>query len=103
MKFVVYFVAILSAVTLSQATDLDDYVKRVDGQYNWVALGGTNDYTGKSLLGDKSYTAYQLNLTSQKWLTDDEFTPKSETKSLWFHRLFVIVPNTIDYKRNATL
>jgi PhoPQ-activated pathogenicity-related protein len=49
------------------------------------------------------YTGYTLNVTSQKWLTDEDFSPDSKTKSIWFHYLLVIVPDQIDWNQNATL
>jgi PhoPQ-activated pathogenicity-related protein len=42
-------------------------------------------------------------MTSQRWLTDADFADKSESKSLWWHYLVVIVPSTIKYTQNASL
>jgi PhoPQ-activated pathogenicity-related protein len=47
--------------------------------------------------------AYALNLTSQAWLTDADFSPDSEAKRVWWHYLIVIVPDEIKFKQNATL
>ncbi len=44
-----------------------------------------------------------LNMTSQRWLTDADFAPNSPSKSLWFHYLVVIVPNAVQWTRNASL
>lgn len=41
-------------------------------------------------------TAFVLNLTSQTWLTDDDFKPYSPVKSTWWHQLTVIVPDKLD-------
>lgn len=42
-------------------------------------------------------------MTSQKWLTDADFTPDSEAKSIWWHILIIIVPDQIRFKNNASL
>ncbi len=44
-----------------------------------------------------------LNMTSQRWLTDADFAPHSPSKSLWWHYLVVIVPNAVQWTRNASL
>jgi hypothetical protein len=31
--------------------------------------------------------AYTLNMTSQRWLTDADFSPNSDAKSIWWHYL----------------
>jgi PhoPQ-activated pathogenicity-related protein len=42
-------------------------------------------------------------MTSQRWLTDADFAPNSDAKSIWWHYLVVIVPDTINYQANGTL
>lgn len=42
-------------------------------------------------------------MTSQQWLTDDDFAPDSETKSIWWHILVIIVPDQVRFKNNASL
>jgi PhoPQ-activated pathogenicity-related protein len=42
-------------------------------------------------------------MTSQRWLTDAEFAPDSESSSIWWHWLVIIVPEDIRFKSNATL
>lgn len=42
-------------------------------------------------------------MTSQRWLTDADFSPESESGSIWWHYLVVIVPDEVKYTRNATL
>ncbi len=42
-------------------------------------------------------------MTSQRWLTDDVFSPDSDAKSIWWHYLVVIVPENLQYTRNASL
>jgi PhoPQ-activated pathogenicity-related protein len=97
-------VAILAFIALMGsliATPLDDYVWRKDEAYGWVDMG--SDYTYKGKVGDRGFTYYTLNMTSQRWLTDADFTADSPAKSLWWHYLVVIVPDKITHKSNATL
>jgi hypothetical protein len=42
-------------------------------------------------------------MTSQRWLTDADFSADSQSKSLWWHYLMVIVPDEITWTRNASL
>jgi hypothetical protein len=42
-------------------------------------------------------------MTSQRWLTDSEFSATSESGSIWWHYLVVIVPENVKYTRNGTL
>jgi hypothetical protein len=71
-----------------------------DSAYAWVDTGLRLNGTG--LRGD-SWTGYVLNMTSQRWLTDADFAPNSPSKSLWWHYLVVIVPNAVQWTRNASL
>jgi len=84
----------------STATAMDSYVFRNDPSYGWTELP---EYRLHGTYGNHSYTGYMLNLTSQRWLTDADYAPNSDSKSLWRHWLVVIVPDHITYFRNATL
>jgi PhoPQ-activated pathogenicity-related protein len=42
-------------------------------------------------------------MTSQRWLTDADFSATSQAKSIWWHFLVVIVPDAINFKNNGTL
>lgn len=42
-------------------------------------------------------------MTSQRWLTDAEFSPDSQSGSIWWHYLVVIVPDELKYTRNGTI
>ena len=42
-------------------------------------------------------------MTSQKWLSDEDFSPNSQAKSVWWHNIIIIVPDQIRFKNNATL
>ena len=56
----------------SGCTPLDDYVAAPDDTYKWVDMNITIDGPG--------WTAYLVNLTSQTWLTSDDwdFAPRSD-------------------------
>lgn len=40
--------------------------------------------------------AYVLNMTSQQWLTDDDFNSSSPSKSIWTHQLVVVIPTDLE-------
>jgi hypothetical protein len=42
-------------------------------------------------------------MTSQRWLTDADFSAGSQSGSIWWHYLVVIVPDNLKYTRNATM
>ncbi len=42
-------------------------------------------------------------MTSQRWLTDADFSESSQSKSIWWHYLVVIVPDEVKWNRNASL
>jgi PhoPQ-activated pathogenicity-related protein len=79
------------------ANPLDDYVFGADENYGWVDSGVT--ITGRGRDG-VSYVGYMLNMTSQKWLTEED-----SSRSLWWHQMVVIVPSNLDpkYKHNSTM
>lgn len=83
-------------------TALDDYVWAKDEHYGWVNMGPEWELSGRSLNGN-TWKSYTLNLTSQKYLNDEDYSPNSEGKSIWWHMLVVIVPETINWKNNGTL
>lgn len=87
------FVALFSADVINK-TPLDDYVWAQDDHYHWEVIGET--YHGRGFKG------YYLNMTSQAWLTPEDFAPGSYGH-IWYHTMFIIVPDEIDYKNNATL
>ncbi len=73
---------------------IDDYVWRFDPNYKWEYLGANYDLHGVDLTRTKSWTGYVLNVTSLKWLTDEDFAPSSQAKSIWYfsaNLLFVII------------
>jgi PhoPQ-activated pathogenicity-related protein len=75
------------------ASPLWDYVHKDDGQFKW------HD-TGKTLQGGipgfpGSWKAYLLNMTSQAWLTPEDFT--STIGHIWTHSVLVILPEKYNY------
>ena len=87
---------LIATLALSVSTPLDDYVWSEDSQFSWVDTGTT--FEGHSVDKSNHWTGYVLNMTSQQWLT-----PADVTGSIWWHYLVVIVPDNVNYKRNATL
>ena len=73
---------------------------RHDDAYGWVELP---QYQIGGKFRDLSWTGYTLNMTSQRWLTDADFSESSNSKSLWWHYLVVIVPSNVQWNRNASL
>jgi PhoPQ-activated pathogenicity-related protein len=84
-------------------TPLDDYVQKIDSVYGWTDFGEEHVIRGQNILKTKSWTGYTLNLTSLVWLSDEDFDSASQTRSVWWHYVVVIVPDTVDYSRNASL
>lgn len=39
-----------------------------------------------------------INMTSQQWLTEADVS-----RSIWWHIIVVIIPDNVDWKKNATL
>jgi PhoPQ-activated pathogenicity-related protein len=89
----------------SGKTGLDVYAWAEDNHYGWVDMGDEYVIKGKGLIThrDVGWTGYLLNMTSQQWLTPEAFANNSESGSVWWHMLMVIVPEEIKYKNNASL
>jgi PhoPQ-activated pathogenicity-related protein len=62
-----------------------------------------DEYVMKGKVDSRGWTGHVLNMTSQKWLTDADFSPSSDSKSIWWHYLVVIVPDEVAYQFNASL
>mmetsp|Transcript_9936 Transcript_9936/g.14975 ORF Transcript_9936/g.14975 Transcript_9936/m.14975 type:complete len:531 (+) Transcript_9936:42-1634(+) len=100
MKFLICFIL----VSFSAATDLDDYVFAPDDAFEWSYMGAEYDLNGTGIFNrHQSWTGYMVNMTSQKWLTDDVFADESTVKSVWWHILVVIVPSDVIYNHNASI
>jgi len=89
-------IILLSLVSQAVGTALDDYVWTPDEHYSWTDLGET--ISGRSVDGTKGWTGHILNVTSQQWLT-----PEDVSLSVWWHLLVVIVPDEVNWDRNATM
>ena len=74
----------------ANATDLDRYMALPTPDYNWE-YNASLAYEGSIPLVGK-YTAYFLNMTSHRWLTDEEAGPCG----LWQHAVMVVVPHNLD-------
>jgi PhoPQ-activated pathogenicity-related protein len=84
-------------------TALDEYVWAEDNHYGWTELQD-HEINGKALLHPKKgWTGYTLNVTSQQWLTPNDFANTSNSGSIWYHILVVIVPDEVKYKQNASM
>jgi len=101
MIFQIVLLMAFAAVCLykADAAPLDDYVWRHDDAYGWVEMGEQYNIGGEG----HGFTGYLLNMTSQRWLTDADFSPNSDSKSLWWHYLMVVVPNEVDFQKNASI
>eukprot|EP00286_Rhodomonas_abbreviata_P009496 CAMPEP_0181330728 /NCGR_PEP_ID=MMETSP1101-20121128/24081_1 /TAXON_ID=46948 /ORGANISM="Rhodomonas abbreviata, Strain Caron Lab Isolate" /LENGTH=564 /DNA_ID=CAMNT_0023440057 /DNA_START=16 /DNA_END=1710 /DNA_ORIENTATION=+ len=89
------------AYTVS-STALDDYVWAEDSNYAWTEAVGDGATFSADVAGRK-YTAYNLNMTSQRWLTDADFSADSQGGSIWWHYLTVIVPDDLKFTQNASM
>ncbi|XP_071953962.1 autocrine proliferation repressor protein A-like [Antedon mediterranea] len=78
-------------IFLAAGTPLDDYVNAPDSHYSYKLL---SDYTVRV----KGYTTYMLNMTSQKWLTDEQVG-----QSIWWHYLAITIPDEITRPDSAFL
>jgi len=93
------FLYLISTLAVITATPLDDYVWKEDENYNYVDLNSVIEGD----CGNFSWTGYTLNMTSQQWLTDDDFSPNSDSKSIWWHYLVVIIPEELRRTQNASI
>ncbi|XP_064605796.1 autocrine proliferation repressor protein A-like [Liolophura sinensis] len=79
----------LSSVSWSLSTPLDDYVNKPDPHYSYKLI---DTFRGPD------YTLYTLNMTSQKWKSDDVVT-----HPIWWHYLSVTIPDEVELKNTAFL
>lgn len=90
-----------SLISAVSGNALDDYVFKPDAAYGWVDMG--EEFVIRGSVDKRGWTGYVLNMTSLKWLTDEDFSATSDGGSLWWHYLVVIVPDEIKYANNGTL
>ena len=67
-----------SRIQATPETALDRYLQKDDGQYQWEFIRSEDHFL---------YTGYQVFLTSQKWLTENE-----TSRPLWQHDLMIYMP-----------
>ena len=72
---------LLSLVAASLATPLDDYVNAPDPTYKWETVNSVRGL---------NFTAYNIKLTSQTWMT-----PQQVSISVWTHWLQICVPDVV--------
>lgn len=72
---------LLSLVAVSFATPLDDYVNAPDPTYSWETVNSVRGL---------NFTAYNIKLTSQTWMT-----PQQVSISVWTHWLQICVPDEV--------
>ena len=87
----------------TSGTALDEYVNRPDPNYGWVELPD-HEFSGKGFIHrDQGWTGYTLNMTSQQWLTPEDFSNTSQSNSIWYHIMVIIVPDEVKYQNNGSL
>ena len=91
MKFLFYFSVFYTAFALP----LDDYINKVDNHYTWY---NTNVILEGRALNLHKWSGYCLNMTSQKWLTEND-----SSSSIWTHHLVIINPENIEIKDTGIL
>ncbi|CAL1541763.1 unnamed protein product [Lymnaea stagnalis] len=69
------------------ATPLDDYVNAFDPHYSYRFLNSTEF---------PNFSLHTLNMTSQKWLTEN-----TTTRPIWWHYVTVVVPKDLVYTDTA--
>lgn len=87
----------------ASAMPIDDYVWAPDSNYGWTDMGADHILHGCNVDKSQCWTGYTLNMTSQRWLTDADFAESSQAKSIWYHSLVVIVPDKVQWTRNASI
>jgi PhoPQ-activated pathogenicity-related protein len=81
-RFTVLAVFVLAAAQFAVATPLDDYVAKPDDSYTYSLV--------KAVDGP-GYTAYIIDMTSQKWRSTEEVD-----RPLWKHWLVIVKPANAD-------
>ena len=61
-----------------------------DEHYSYYDFGPEHIISGTNVYKNRSWTGYTLNMTSQKWLTDEDFSETSDSGSIWWHYLVSI-------------
>ncbi|KAI3390015.1 hypothetical protein SNEBB_007603 [Seison nebaliae] len=78
--FLSFFFILFASI---HSNELDDYVKKFDPNYSYDII------TSWRYDGD-GFTAYHINMTSQKWLTEND-----SSRSIWYHDMVIAIPHEI--------
>jgi PhoPQ-activated pathogenicity-related protein len=95
MLFIAYI--LFFNLSLLKADLLDDFVNRDPAYVNYEILekysyNGTGREPGTKGL---SWSSICVNLTSQVWLTDEDWSASWGSKSHWWHYMFITTPSVI--------
>ncbi|XP_065179315.1 autocrine proliferation repressor protein A-like [Sycon ciliatum] len=82
--------AIVAGALSVGSTPLDDYVNAADSNYKYEEVAPP--FKGEG------YTTHYLNMTSQRWLSDELVSP-----SIWWHWLAVTIPDNLTDPEHAFL
>ena len=76
---------------------LDDYVNSHPAFVKWELLPEFNlNGTGKAFNKDLTWTAQAVNVTSQKWLTEEDWGADwGGEGAQWWHLVYIITPSEI--------
>ena len=70
-------------------TPLDDYVNRDDGAFAWREVP-------ELAISGPGWSGVVLNVTSQKWLSDEDWGASwGPTGGLWWHLVLVVAPDEL--------
>jgi len=76
-------------------TPLDRYVATPDSNFKWTELPNSS-------FAGPGYSAYALNMTSQRWLKRSDFVADVD-RSLWWHFIVIIRPNKLEITDKAMM
>lgn len=79
--------AVLSVLVVVRATPLDDYVNKPDNTYQWETVNSVRGL---------DFTAYNIKLTSQTWMSQKEVSI-----SVWTHWLQICVPDNVRKRKKS--
>ena len=92
---IIYLVGVADGQSCSGYDILKNYIDRPEPAYKWTDTGTRLKGEGGDGVG---WTGYLLNFTSQSWLN-----PELVTRSEWWHKLLIIVPDNVRVLDTATL
>jgi hypothetical protein len=107
-RIVLLFVVVVSIISITSSTPLDDYVNKPDPNFSWKLL-----QTYPSAAG----TVYILNMTSQQWMDGkvkhvkiillfmkmNLFLASFSTRPIWWHYMIITVPKVLKHPNIAFL